>query len=94
METDGESVRRYGEKALVINDNNLIQTTEIAELIAESIVAITASASRDIDLDWRGDPTDELGDVVSVNGTHGVIVAQELNFNGALKASMQIRRVE
>lgn len=94
IETDGDSIRRYGVKSLVINDNNLIQTTEIAELIAESIVAITASASRDIDLDWRGDPTDELGDVVSVNGTHGVIVAQELNFNGALKASMQIRRVE
>lgn len=91
-ERDGESIRRYGEKTIAINENNLIQTVEIAELIAESIVDITANASRDAAIDWRGDPTIELGDIASLSDQKGVVVSQEINFDGTLSASAKIRR--
>lgn len=92
-ETDGESIRRNGDKALAIMDNKLIQSRTLAEEIAEAIIATTANESRDVVIDWRGDPTLELGDKVTVDGIPGVIVTQEFNFNGALKAKAQIRKV-
>lgn len=92
-ETDGESIRRNGDKTLAIMDNPLIQSDTLAEEIAEAILATTANEYRDISIDWRGDPTIELGDKVTVDGIPGVIVTQEFNFSGALKAKAQIRRV-
>lgn len=92
-ETDGPSIRRNGDKTLAIMDNRLIQSATFAEEIAEAIIAITANESRDVSIDWRGDPTLELGDKVTVDGIDGVIVTQEFDFNGALKAKMQIRKV-
>jgi hypothetical protein len=91
-ESDGDSIRRYGTKSLVINDNNLIQSNDTAEAIAEDTIAITKNPNRDIEIEWRGDPCDELGDVVDIIGTHGVLVSQEFNFKGFLKAKAKIRR--
>lgn len=92
-ETDGDSIRRNGDKTLAIMDNKLIQSDALAEEIAEAIIATTANEFRDVVIDWRGDPTLELGDKVTVDGIPGVIVTQEFNFNGALKAKAQIRKV-
>lgn len=92
VETDGESIRKYGEKTIAIDENNLIQTTDIAELISESIIDITANANRDVEINWRGDPTTELGDVNTVTGHKGVVISQEFMFNGALNAKAKIRR--
>lgn len=92
-ETDGESIRRNGDKTLAIMDNKLIQSDSLAEEIAEAIIATTADEFRDVAIDWRGDPTLEPGDKVTVDGIPGVIVTQEFNFNGALKAKAQIRKV-
>ena len=92
-ETDGESIRRNGDKTLAIMDNKLIQSDALAEEIAEAIIATTANEFRDVSIDWRGDPSIELGDKVTVDGIPGVVVTQEFNFNGALKAKAQIRRV-
>jgi len=92
-ETDGESIRRNGDKTLTIMENPLIQSSALAEEIAEAILVTTANEFRDVTIDWRGDPTLELGDKVTVDGINGVIVTQEFNFNGALKAKMQVRKV-
>jgi hypothetical protein len=93
VETEGESIRRYGKKSLAINDNNLIQSSTTAELIAESAIEVLSSQMRDIQLDWRGDPTLELGDVISIRGEHAAIVSQEFNFNGALNSKSKVRRL-
>ena len=92
-ETDGESIRRNGDKTLAIMENRLIQSDTLAEEIAEAIIATTANEFRDIAIDWRGDPTLELGDKVTVDGFDGVIVTQEFDFDGALKAKAQVRRI-
>ncbi len=91
--SDGFSIRKNGEKVLVIKENAMVQTEFIAGEIAQDILDVTAQESRDIELTWRGDPTLELGDKVSVVDVPGVIVTQEFNFNGALSASAQIRKI-
>ena len=92
-ETDGESIRKYGSKQLVISDNNLIQTPEIAELIAESAVSILSKQLRDIDITWRGDPSIELGDVGTIDGIKTAIVSQTIEFSGALNETAKLRRL-
>lgn len=91
--TDGASIRRNGNKTLSILENKLLQSAPLAEQIADSILSITKQEARDIESDWRGDPTLELGDKVTFNGIPAVIVTQEFNFNGALSAKMHLRKV-
>lgn len=92
-EVDGESIRINGDKTLAIDKNYLIQSRELAETIAEDIISVTSSARRDIDMTWRGDPTLELGDNGLLNGQNGVIVSQEIIFNGFLSTKTLFRRV-
>lgn len=92
-ETNGDSIRRYGEKTIVIKDNNLIQSVEIAELISESIVNITAAADRDVTVKWRGDPTIELGDIFEVESNKYAVVSLENTFNGYLESTMKGRKL-
>lgn len=91
-ESDGDSIRRYGTKTLAINENNLIQSSEIAEAIAEDTIAITKNPNRDVEIEWRGDPCNELGDVIKIIDTKGVMISQEFNFKGFLKAKAKMRR--
>jgi len=92
-ETDGGSIRRNGDKTLTIDDNNMIQSAVVAESIADDILVTTAEEKRDIVIEWRGDPTLELGDKGTVTGYEAVIVEQEFNFNGALSATARLRKV-
>jgi hypothetical protein len=91
--TDGASIRRNGDKALTIDGNNMIQSEILAGIIADDIIAITANEARDIEMDWRGDPSIELGDKGSVLGFNAVTVTQGFEFNGVLRASAQLRKV-
>jgi hypothetical protein len=91
--TDGASIRRNGDKALTIDANNMIQSEILAGIIADDIIEITANESRDIELEWRGDPSIELGDKGSVLGFNSVIVTQGFEFNGVLRATAQLRKV-
>ena len=93
-ETDGDSIRRYGIKILSINENNLIQSTEISEAIAEDIINITKNPNRNIEILWRGDPTDELGDIVKVIDNNAVIVSQEFELSGnGFNTKTKLRRL-
>jgi len=91
--TDGGSIRRNGDKTLSIMDNKLIQSATLAEEIAEAIIASTAQEARDVVKEWRGDPTLELGDKVTVDGEDGVIVTQDFTYDGIFSARAQIRKV-
>jgi len=91
-EDDSGSIRRNGLRSLTLDDNQLIQDPVMAERIAEAVLSSTGQERRDIELQWRGDPTLELGDRVSVDGTEGIIVENETRFNGALSQSSRIRR--
>jgi hypothetical protein len=90
--TDGESIRRNGDKALLIKDNKMIQRSFLAGQIADAILPTTAQEKRDIDMDWRGDPTLEMGDKVLKGTVEAVIVANRIKFNGALRQPSTLLR--
>lgn len=92
-ESDGESIRRYGVRSFVIDDNVLIQSEEIAELVAESIINITRETKRNIEMNWRGDPRLELGDCVTINGQKQVFVSLSHDYDGYYEQTTKQRRV-
>lgn len=91
--TDGESIRRNGDRSLTIKDNKLIQNAVLAGLIADSILETTAQEQRDIQIDWRGDPTLEMGDEVLKGIFDAAIVANTMNYNGAFAETTLMRKV-
>jgi len=91
--TDGESIRRNGDRSLTIKDNKLIQNALLAGLIADSILETTAQEQRDIQIDWRGDPTIEIGDEVLKGTLDAAIVANTMNYNGAFSETTLMRKV-
>lgn len=92
-ETDGESIRRYGVRSFNVDDNILIQSEEIAELVAESIIDITKDAKRNVEMNWRGDPRLELGDCVTINGQEMVMVTMSHDLAGYYEETVKMRRV-
>lgn len=80
--------------------NHLIQTPGQAQAIAEALLESAATPRRDVELDWRGNPALELGDVVSVmtdmdRGRQSAytIIRQEIEWAGALGARLTGRRI-
>jgi hypothetical protein len=92
--SDGDSIRRYGTRATIIDDNNLIQTPELAHLVAESVLSLTKDALRKIEMTWRGDPTIELGDIGTVSDELAAMVSIEHNFeDGVYDETCTLRRM-
>jgi len=91
--TDGASIRKNGDRAFTIDGNNMIQSEALAAIIADDILAITKDGSRDIEIDWRGDPTIELGDLGTVLGFRTAVITQEIIFDGILRGVAQVRKV-
>lgn len=89
---NSESIRQNGLRVLHIQDNQLIQDAEIAGLIADSLLDVASVPRRDIEADWRGDPTIELDDKIVLDGQHGVVVENNITFNGALSAQIKMER--
>jgi len=90
--SDDDSIRRNGERILKIENNQLIQDRFNAERVAEGIIALTSKERRDVEANWRGDPTLELGDVIELDGQRGILVEQQITHNGALASTIKIRR--
>jgi len=91
-ESDSASIRRNGLRSFSIENNQLIQDAQIAEIIGGAIVSTLGNERRDIETQWRGDPTLELGDKISIDGQTGNIVEQQIKYNGALSSSIKVRR--
>jgi len=91
--TDGDSIRRYGVKATTIDDNNLIQTKELANLVAESVLNLTKDALRKIEMTWRGDPRIELGDIGTIVDNQAAMVSIEHSFDGTFEQTCTLRRI-
>lgn len=97
---DEESQERLGRLAYEMPANHLIQTRAQASAIAQLILSSARHARRDIELEWRGNPALELGDPVTIitdmlrdRRSEYVIVRQELDWAGYLRARMTGRRV-
>src|SRR5690606_17510243 len=97
---DQESQDRNGRRAYEYPSNHLVQTRAQAAAIAAAVLASAKDPRRDIELDWRGNPALELGDPVTVvtdqrrdrRSTY-IVVRQELEWAGYLRARMTGRRI-
>lgn len=94
---DGDSIAENGLQSYSFPDNPLVQSRNVAQMIADNLLAVYAPARRNAELDWRGNPALELGDVVCVpeyqrDGIdargHYVVVQQEFEWDGGLRAKL------
>lgn len=72
--------------------NHLVQSLPVAQQIADTILAGSKDARRDLEVDWRGNPALELGDRIRVKGREYHVIRQEIDWAGALSARTTGRR--
>jgi hypothetical protein len=98
---DEESITDNGKLRYVFPANSLVQTREVAQKIADTLLAYFKNPRRDVSIEWRGNPALLLGDVIVVpdyqnekEDTRGYyyITKQELEYDGALRATLEGRR--
>lgn len=97
IKEDAQSILDNGVIEYAYPDNPLVQTRAQAENIADKLIGYYANPRSDLTLEWRGNPSWLLGDIVSVLDTnelaHYAIVSQDITWDGALSVSMEGRRV-
>lgn len=89
---DSDSILDMGEITHNIS-NHLIQTTSTAATLAEALIAFAADPKRGVEIEWRGDPALELGDVIKAKGGNFMITKNELTWTGGLRARLTGRRI-
>lgn len=97
---DVNSITDNGRVEYRLQKNPLIQTRAIAKIIADKLLQYYKDPRRDLEMEWRGNPALELGDIVMVDdysrgdGDKGYyyITKQELEFAGYLRAKLYGRR--
>lgn len=98
VEQDSVSIREHGKKTYEFNENPLIQTSEMARMIAQKCLALSKDSRRDLDLNWRGNPALQLGDRIRVRDTRNAeadfyTVSQTLTFDGGLRVTTKGKKV-
>lgn len=73
--------------------NPLVQTKAVAQQLANLILTTVSNPRRSIDIDWRGNPALELGDRITSKGGEFMVIRNELNWDGALRAKLVGRKV-
>ena len=80
--------------------NPLVQTLTQAQAIATGLLSSAKYARRDIEMEWRGNPALELGDLIAVvtdaerdRRSEYVVIRQELDWAGYLRARLTGRRI-
>jgi hypothetical protein len=97
---DEASIIENGLLAYKLVANPLIQTTTMAQELAERLLEAFGQARRTLELEWRGNPALLLGDVVTVTDMQShrtpydyTVVRQEIEYTGALSARLSGRRI-
>jgi len=102
VKIDNDSQFQYGEQRYALKDNPLIQTEALATKIAETLLETYRDPSRDIELNWRGNPNVKLNTVIRApeyvrgavsNKSDFVVFKQKTIFDGTLCATLSGRRV-
>ena len=93
---DEESILDNGMLKYTFPVNPLVQTREVAQKIADTLLAYFKNPRRDVEVEWRGNPALLLGDKIAVvdkdEENEYFVTRQELEFDGALRARMSGRR--
>ena len=98
---DAASIRSNGRMEYSYPKNRLVQTREMAQRIADALIGTYATERKDIELNWRGNPAVELGDIFrtaeyqrgSVSTINNFVVYKStLDFDGTLQGTLYGRR--
>lgn len=117
LKANGKPLKVFGKDRIIIEDdlsifengkieyklplNPLVQTRAIGELIATKLLQYHKDPKRDLEIEWRGSPMLELGDLVIVddyvrgdgdNNGYYYVTKNILEFDGGLKATLNGRR--
>lgn len=99
---DDDSIYENGKITYTFPGNHLVQTLDMAQDIADRLLASFKDPRRDTSLDWRGNPALVLGDPIIVpeyqrNGfdVRGIfyITKQNLEWDGGLRAELEGRKL-
>ena len=91
---DETSISENGLLCYEFPANPLVQSLSQAQAIADALLAGVKDARRDVELEWRGNPALELGDVVTVKGREYHLVRQVIDWQGYLRSRLTGRKVE
>ncbi len=89
---DDASITDNGVIKYTFPANPLVQTREVAQAIADALLASVKDSRRDIEVEWRGNPALLLGDRVTVKGKDYHVIRQEIDWQGYLQARLTGRR--
>jgi len=94
---DDDNITENGLLKFEFPENPLVQTVEMAQEIADRLLAGYKDAMRNLELEWRGNPALLLGDVITVQDNREQndyrVARQEIEYSGALRAQLSGRRV-
>lgn len=95
--SDEGSIIELGRKEFEYPKNPLIQTTGLAQEIAESVLNTQKVSNRNLTLSWRGHPALLLGNEVTVQDklqdNSYKVVKQTLDYDGGLRCNLTGRKV-
>lgn len=91
---DPDAVARHGRVALQISDNPFLDGIR-EDIIDDLFSHINGAVIQPYELDWRGDPALDPGDVILLTDTNGVqraavYGAQTLEFDGGMRAAVSM----
>ena len=98
---DPDSILENGELTYTYPGNHLVQTLEMAQDIADGLLASSKDPRRDIDLNWRGNPAILLADIITVPeyqrndiDQRGLfhVTKQNIEYDGGLKTQTEGRK--
>jgi hypothetical protein len=95
---DTDSIIDNGMLKYTLPENSLIQTLDMAQNIADKILASQKDPRRDVVLDWRGNPALELTDIIVTpdwldSQSLFYVTKQTLTYRGSLRSTLEGRKV-
>ena len=95
---DEASVQENGLLKYCFPENDFIQSTSMAQKIANKCLALSKDPRRNLELDWRGNPALELGDRITISGGNRSnadfwITSQNIEWDGTLSAKLNGKKV-
>ena len=99
---DDTSIIENGKITYTFPGNHLIQTLDMAQDVANTLLASFKDPRRDVSIEWRGNPAIELADIITLpdyqrdgidKRGYYYVTRQELEYDGGLRASLEGRKI-
>lgn len=94
---DEDSIKENGLMLYSLPTNDLIQTAEMAQDIADTLLASFKDPNRNLELEWRGNPALLVNTAIAIaddaETNYYSVTRQELSYDGSLRAKLNGRRI-